>query len=441
MIDKLVEILFNAYEAFTVAVFLSTTDGLRCVSSITFSKHFQKQKLLSVEETLPGLVMRRGEVLIMPSFDRDEESLGYYAQREGIKAFLGCPLAEKGVLVIDSKKRWSFSEKEKRMLPSISSMLSDLLEGEKRLSEIEEALEDARKTREILRLFETDPSMQKILAQACELVCADLAFVAIERGGNLFIEEVSSERCSQLVGKKCPKGTITYDVFTKGVELILPFDSPYLRTRPVCFERDSLEPRQLFLFPLRCKETPFGILAFLSQRAPIRGEAIESLREISLFLSFYYRSVLTEEYTRTIGSLDALTGALQFQPFLSTVQELVRKRRRFTLVSLLLKDVREYNRVLGLEGTNEFLRKVSSIIRYHFGKNSLACRKSGGHFYILLKERADLPTALEGLKISLLRLIEKEGLSWEGAVEIGSSSFPDESEEVFELIEIAEKKT
>jgi GGDEF domain-containing protein len=439
VIEKLVEIVFNAYEAFTVAVFLKEGDGLRCRSSLTFSQHFERHKVLSLEGTLPGLVLKHGEALIMPSFDRDEGVLGYYSQREGIKAFIGCPVAEKGVLVIDSKKRWSFSEKEKRMLPTISSLLCELMEGEKRLSEMEEALEDARKGREILRLFDTDCSVEQVLTQACELIRADLSFVAIEKGGDLLVDEVYPETARPFKGRKCLKGGIAYETFRRGAELILPFESSYLRARPVFFEGDGLLPRQLFLFPLKKKEALIGILGVLSQSGPLREQGIEWLREIALILSFYYMSSLSEQYTRKIGSLDALTGMLQFAPFLSKLRDMVRERRAFTLVSVSIKGLGQLNRILGLEGTNDLLRRVSGLIRHHFGEGTTACRKSGGHFYVLLKERRDLPSRLEALKMNLTRLMEREGLGSEGNIECGFSLFPDDAEEVFDLLERSEK--
>lgn len=115
-LDALVQLIFNVYEAFTVAVYLRQGDLLSCVSSYTFSRSFDQLRKIPVESSLPGWVVKHNEPLIIPNFDKDEAALGYYGATEDIKSFMGYPLEVPGVIVIDSKKKYVFTDKEKRYL-------------------------------------------------------------------------------------------------------------------------------------------------------------------------------------------------------------------------------------------------------------------------------------------------------------------------------------
>jgi hypothetical protein len=115
MIDSLSQLIFNVYEAFTVALFMKENEMLRCLSSMTFAVSFDKNRLISVENTLPGWVLKHNEPLIIPNFDKDEETLGYYGGRENIKSFMAYPVETDGVIVVDSKKKYVFTDKEKKI--------------------------------------------------------------------------------------------------------------------------------------------------------------------------------------------------------------------------------------------------------------------------------------------------------------------------------------
>ena len=116
MLDNISQLIFNIYEAFTVALFVRNDDTLRCLSSVTFAQSFDKNRTIPIESTLPGWVIKHNEPLIIPNFDKDEDTLGYYGTQEGIKSFMGFPMEGKGVIVIDSKKKWAFTDKEKKIL-------------------------------------------------------------------------------------------------------------------------------------------------------------------------------------------------------------------------------------------------------------------------------------------------------------------------------------
>ena len=75
-IDKLSHLIFNIYEAFTVAFFVRERDHLKCLSSVSFATSFDKTRPIPIDSSLPGWVVKHNESLIIPNFEKDFESLG-----------------------------------------------------------------------------------------------------------------------------------------------------------------------------------------------------------------------------------------------------------------------------------------------------------------------------------------------------------------------------
>jgi len=138
LLDSFSELIFNVYEAFSVVLLIKDEERFRCLSSVTFAQSFDRDRTIPIEGTLPGWVLKHNEPLIIPNFDKDESTLGYYGSEEGIKSFMAYPLEAPGVIVVDSKKRYVFTDREKKLLGHFVSMIGKELEKEKRLQELEE---------------------------------------------------------------------------------------------------------------------------------------------------------------------------------------------------------------------------------------------------------------------------------------------------------------
>ncbi|MCX5799010.1 MAG: GAF domain-containing protein [Proteobacteria bacterium] len=142
MVDGFSQLIFNIYEAFTVALFMKDNEMLKCLSSVSFANSFDRNRSIPVEGTLPGWVMKHREPLIIPNFDKDEGTLGYYGDTEGIKSFMGYPMEANGVIIVDSKKKWGFTDKEKKILGNFASVIHQEIDREKRFQDIEEKVEE-----------------------------------------------------------------------------------------------------------------------------------------------------------------------------------------------------------------------------------------------------------------------------------------------------------
>jgi GAF domain-containing protein len=209
-VDSLCHLIFNIYEAFTAAIYVREGGRLRCVSSVTFAGSFDRNRSLSIDESLPGWVIKHKEPLVIPNFDKDEASLGYYGSTEGIKSFMGYPTEGECVIIVDSKRKYMFTEKEKKILGGFGDVVYHELEREKRSQEIEEKVDELDRERRLLSLFrelnQSNITARDILKECAELSGADFCFSAIEKNGKVVVRDVFQASNQGSLGGEHPLG-------------------------------------------------------------------------------------------------------------------------------------------------------------------------------------------------------------------------------------------
>jgi GGDEF domain-containing protein len=448
-IDRLSQLIFNIYEAFTVAFFIRESDHLKCLSSISFAPSFDKSRPVSIENSLPGWVIKHNEPLIIPNFDKDVEALGYYGVDEGIKSFMGYPMEGKGVIIVDSKKKWVFTDKEKKILASFVSLISEEIEKRKKTQDFEDIIEELIIERKIMSLFRnlnlSHISIKEIFVELLSLSGADLCFTGIEKNGKLFIKEILGVNDEDYLMKVCPSGhSIASTVLDGERELLLPYNSGFLKEKALFFSGESIKAKQFFGFPLFSNEVPIGVIGFVSiSDRPLHEKSIEPLRNISILLSLYYSSLLMRENLEKVKDFDPVTGSIQFTTFLGFVERSIKKNERFSLLSVKLGGIDMYNRNMGYEFTNGLLQKVFQIIRHCTGSSSFISRKGGGRFYILLREREafDVRNILKILNYTIAKNISEDiKIDQNNLTEVGVSHFPDDSQNLWELLDRAKER-
>jgi GGDEF domain-containing protein len=448
LIDNFSELMFNVYEAFTVALLLKDEEHFRCLSSVTFAKSFDRDRMIPVDGTLAGWVLKHNEPLIIPNFDKDESTLGYYGSEEGIKSFMAYPLEAPGVLVVDSKKRYVFTDKEKKLLGHFVSMIGSELEKEKRLQELEEKNEELSIERRIIRFLLasglSNVPLEEILHECLTLCRGDFCFIALERNGKLVIVDCAGREAAGLRRKECPMtGTVASMVLEGKKELLLPHASGYLREKPLLFPDESMKARQLFAFPLLFEEEAFGITGFVSHSdVKLRDGVIGLLRDVSSLLSLYFIRSWTKETLERGRHVDPVTGALLFGSFFKRVEAWLEERKAFSVVSVNALGFDGYNRLLGVETADRLLRKIVQSVERCLGKAALVTRAEGSHFYAVTRD----PQALEAdnmarvLNYTIQSAMADGRIEPKGALHIGVVEFPRDGENLWELLDRADER-
>jgi GGDEF domain-containing protein len=449
MVDSLTQLIFNIYEAFTVALYVRDKDRLICLSSMTFATSFEKNRAIPVEGTLPGLVMKRNEPLIIPNFDKDEKDLGYYGAKENIKAFMAYPVEPDGVIVVDSKKRYAFPDKEKKILASFVSVIHGEIERERKYQDTEERIEELHGEKRITSLFSelntSKITAREIFRETLHYSGADFCFVGKEKNGRIFIHDIFGVDPEDYVKRECiPGESIASKVVELGGELLLPFDSGYLKGKPLFFMGEIIKARQFFGFPLIADDAVVGVIGFgtLSEE-PMKEGAIGILRSVSSLFSLYYAYLWMRDHIEQIKEFEPVTGSIQFTTFLGIMEKMIKKGDRFHLLSVKLPHLRVYNKKMGHKFANGMLVHTARIIRHCAGNTAFITRKGGGHFYVLIRG-AD-PTELRNIVKVMNYTIRKgifEDKTWDvdSAVESGAASFPEDGRELWTLLEKVDEK-
>jgi GGDEF domain-containing protein len=448
-LDSFVQLVFNVYEAYTVALFVEDGKKLICLAGYSFARSFDKTKAIPTEGTLPGWVVKHREPLIIGNFDKDEDALGYYGKKEEIKSFMAYPLDMPGVIVIDSKKKWVFTEKEKKVLGLFVSLLTEELEREQQIRDMEEEREQLALTRKIVGIMREsrgdESTLVEVLEEGLAVSGGDVSLMGVEDKGKVRIIGLAGVGADELMGAEFPPRTsIVSTVLDGGRELLLPYESGYLREKPLVIPNETVRAKQYFGFPLVMDERPYGFLGFvsLSQRR-LREGAIGVLRDMAGLVSLYLVRLKLQEEMGAIARRDPTTGALRFRLLLDHLTGMAKKKEPFSIVSVKLPNFGPLRRRLGTKASDAILRKMHQGIGFCMGKGDAVVARSGGsHFYVAAKglTEPEGENMLKILRFTILRNLSPEVTVAKRDLEIGTASFPGDSEDPWELLEIAENR-
>ncbi|MCR4665846.1 MAG: GAF domain-containing protein [Desulfovibrio sp.] len=128
--EHILSIVCSVFDAYSAVLFLPEDDEETCTLQASFSlgQSVDRTARIAPGHGLVGWIVRNHQVLCVPNFDHYQSKLGYYLDREeeSIKAFMGCPLSCGGVLCLDSKRQYAFSEKDNKILQLFAELVARL---------------------------------------------------------------------------------------------------------------------------------------------------------------------------------------------------------------------------------------------------------------------------------------------------------------------------
>ncbi|CCO24589.1 GAF domain-containing protein [Maridesulfovibrio hydrothermalis] len=129
---NILSIVCNVFEAHTVVLYLP--DGQHGFSLSNFFSLGDNVSAIGSplqKKSLAGIIVGKNEPLFINNMDRKGvTTLGYYNSREDakVKAFMGTPLDQSlGVICLDSKRTYSFSTKDLKILSQFGKMITSML--------------------------------------------------------------------------------------------------------------------------------------------------------------------------------------------------------------------------------------------------------------------------------------------------------------------------
>ncbi|MBU1004109.1 MAG: GAF domain-containing protein [Proteobacteria bacterium] len=130
-LEKFLNVVGSVFDAYSSVLFLPDAgggDGFALAAKFSLGDHIADQTVILPGQGLVGWILRNQKPLLINNFDRSKSHLGYYVDNaeNNIKAFMGCPLPLGGALCLDSRRTYSFSDKDMKILDLFARLACDI---------------------------------------------------------------------------------------------------------------------------------------------------------------------------------------------------------------------------------------------------------------------------------------------------------------------------
>ncbi|MFP4392331.1 MAG: GAF domain-containing protein [Desulfohalobiaceae bacterium] len=308
-LDRILGLICSVFEAYSAVLFLAEGDkGYRLATYFSLGDNIQKDLWLEPGQGLVGWIIRNNQPLLINDFDRSGDCLGYYPPEaeSKIKAFMGCPLSNsQGVLCLDSKKSYSFSAKDQKILHQFVQLVQALQDAfwEQGISRQEHNHYLCLQMLRSLRLKHPKWSffLQKLLHCVAEYTGFSHCFLAArdERGQSFFLEgwnqPIFSSPEEHQRNFRMDEGLIAW-VF-RNHTFVSTADQDSKANRAPLFEKKS-KARQfpsVICVPLVVHQRTRGVLVLASEQYRASGQ---ELKEFMLLAGDYLALFLENLYLK-----------------------------------------------------------------------------------------------------------------------------------------------
>ena len=197
--EQLLAIVCNVFDAYSAVLFLPEADSEVCRAAAAFSlgEALNREAAIAPGQGLVGWIIREKKPLLISNFDQHRGILGYYrgGEEERIRAFMGFPVAATGgALCLDSRKTYTFGEKDLKILSQFAELAGNHLARSREVAQslVEHGFYQAQ--RRIATLHKTYPKWSAFRSGLLTLLSEATGFrhailtVRDESGRSYFLE-------------------------------------------------------------------------------------------------------------------------------------------------------------------------------------------------------------------------------------------------------------
>jgi len=457
-VNGLVELVSNFTDAYTTAVFLADNQRriLRLWHFYSLGDNVNPKAKISYGVGPIGTVAESKQEFDLTKFaERDSSLLEIYSRNESIKSFFAVPIINKdgileGVISIDSKRNFVFSNKEQKLLKLFAKQFSDLINNLKIKNFIDTETSDIdflyNFCKKITTIDDVDSILQITLDSIKKLVECDSYFISLKTN-----EEDDEFRIVASDCRKDLKGSTysdQYGLAGRVVEEKRPF---LLGNRRGDFgsyvftASESLGRVRSFLgIPLISYEDVIGLICLVDDDEEMfnyRDQQVLSIMADGISLAISNIKAQTT-INRLSTDIDGLTGLRNFTGFNKYIEILIqavkRKRRPLSLMMVDIDKFAEINDTCGYETGNEILRQMAQFLLDTDQKSNISVARFGSDEFSVTLPNIKMDHAFTVAEEVCLA-VEKPMFilperSMEISVSIGVSCFPDNSTDKHELI-------
>ena len=405
-IQSLIDLISNTTEAYTTALFLAPGPDrdLTLFAYQSLSKNIETQVKIGPGEGLVGWVHKSKEPVNVDQFDSDTRRLLFYREDESIKSFMAVPLKKAhGVLAVDSKQRYVFTDKSHKILHQFAQTLEMALErlsesdqGQKMagalsfMSEIEKAFAKNRKPTQSL------PKVLSIIKEYAGASACFLTAVLPRDPGFYYIMSSDAPQGLKLREEIMPlESGLAGWVQQNGKSLILERPRSESERSYVFYPDEPLKSLPGFAgFPVFYAERLRGAI-LLAGREPLKLEQtrIQGLETAAGRLAAFMEIEVLLQRVNELGRLDPQVGLPHRTFFTKRVNRLLKmvsvKRAVLSLLIVKITNLDQLASQLGQETAQEILRNSARLLLENTLEDQELGHLSYGILGVALVENSD----------------------------------------------------
>jgi diguanylate cyclase (GGDEF)-like protein len=439
-ISKIVRLTANVMDAFTAALFLvdeKKGDVLRLKSYQSLSSSIIPSAEFPVGHGLVGWVAKNGKSTQASNFRGDSATLKFYGKDEDIKSFAASPVLEGdrviGVLCVDSKQNYVFTEKMGKILDGFAETLSGVIASGKRrirLNVEAVALQDLADVINKLTSCETIAELSQTLRLTVQSAIAhdQLGLALRSYDGDSFhiVGMQGGASREPLPLHHCRLGWVIQHCRPMNISNDTGVDA---------FPGSGGAWRSFIAAPMISHQSAVGAIGLVSRKVrAFRQSDYKALQILAAACSSAFTTLYLHNKSRKAKYHDAITNLFTHRYLLEKLASFNRTGAALVVNALNFENV---NAKIGHEGGDETLAELARRIKDAVGDAGLACRYYGDK-YIVALDGAGADTAVDMME-SITRSVEAEsflikGVRFNMRVSIGAALSPADGMDLEELI-------
>ncbi|MBI4664785.1 MAG: diguanylate cyclase [Nitrospinae bacterium] len=444
-ISRLVSLVANVTDAFTAALFLvegKKGDKLRLRACQSLSNSVVPGAEFPVGHGLVGWVAKTGKFTQAANFKSDTTTLQFYSKDEDIKSFAAAPVLDHsgrvmGVLSVDSKKNYVFTEKMGKILVEFAAALANVvIHGRKRIRLNVEAmaLDGLLEVVNRLTACETIAELaQTLRAAAPPLIPHELLTLAVKSFDDegFYLVGMNDHGNGNNRHTALP---LTHYRMGWVIHNSMPVNLPEIDGAPIYPGCGNIW-RSFIGAPMVSHDQTVGAVALLSRKPrAFRQADFKALQILAAACSSAFVCLYMHNKEKKSVLRDPLTRLVTHRYLLESMGPV---ERSSAVLAINVMKFGMINAELGHDGGDEFLMEMAGRLKRLVGDDGMVCRYYGDRFLVFLEDHSaeKAVSAVEGI----LKSIDTEPFMVNGAtflapVSVGVATSPEDGRDMEELI-------
>ncbi len=399
-VDELIKLLSNVTDAHTSALFWLNEEQnrLQLKAAHSLGHNLCTDTSIDMGCGLLGRVADNAKPIQFSDFDQHPRTLQYYATKEDIKSFVAVPILHKdkllGVLSIDSKRDYLFTDKHQKILNGFARQFANMLERQRRAGESEGQLKGGEKLYKLCQQVATADEhtiFSALLNISREMLAFDDCVLAL-------LNDAQDKLQLKLAHGDSRKYTDKWFPADQGLAGLVLKQKKSLRliklsqgeNKWTVFGRrgPKLKMNSFLGLPLLCAGRVNGVLVFASRKPEAFSLQDEKLTAVlALQIAAITAQWQLQKAKESSRQLDGVTGLLNHSAFQQQLEEQLASATPAQPLCLLLISVDKLagiNQDFGYEIGDEILQQVARILMEVAPVEENVARFGGQKFALIL---------------------------------------------------------